>query len=155
MAGGCWCVCAGDWIGATCNTSLDTHLEYLPGVLPALSDERDALSASFLNGSQELLRELSRVHAPANCRRDRALVFDYNDQGLAAVVSDAAVQLTWALAQGKAAVFRGPWMYGEHAGCRHAPGVGCHLHPHFACEAGGAGLRDFSRSARQPSALGM
>jgi len=35
--------------------------------------------------------------------------------------------------QGKAAAFRGLWMYGAHAACAHAPGVACHFHPHFNC----------------------
>lgn len=26
------------------------------------------------------------------------------------------------------------WMYGTHAGCRHAPGVACHFQSHFDCD---------------------
>jgi len=35
--------------------------------------------------------------------------------------------------QGKAAAFRGLWLYGSHSSCAHAPGLACHFHPHFDC----------------------
>ena len=101
------CICNGNWIGSACNTSLDAVQEFLPRELPYLDAERRALSATLLNGSQELLRQLAHTHDTRNCRLGKALAFDYNDQGLAAVVSDASVQLTWAFRQGKAAAFRG------------------------------------------------
>ena len=62
-------------------------------------------------------------------------MFEYNDQGLAAVVSDATVQLSYSFARSRATVFQGEWTYGLHTGCRHASGVACHFHPHFDCEA--------------------
>lgn len=62
-------------------------------------------------------------------------MFEYNDQGLAAVVSDATVQLSYSFARSRATVFQGEWTYGLHKGCRHVPGVACHFHPHFDCEA--------------------
>lgn len=101
------CICTGNWVGSSCNVSLDSAQEFLPPVLPHQDEHRRALSATLLNGSQDVLRQLARQHDARNCRKDKALAFDYNDQGLAAVVSDASVQLTWAFRQGKAAAFRG------------------------------------------------
>jgi len=98
-AGACGCLCSGNWIGERCHVDLATAEEFMPHVMPALDPARRVLSASFVNGSQQLLQRLARMHVRANCHRDRALAFDYNDQGLAAVVSDASVQLTWALRQ--------------------------------------------------------
>ena len=70
-------------------------------VMPHLDAARRGMSAAFLNGSQVLLQRLARQHVAANCQPGKALAFDYNDQGLAAVVSDASVQLTWAFRQAK------------------------------------------------------
>jgi len=131
----CECVCEGDWIGSSCNVSLEVEVEYFPQVMPVLSDSRWALSASLLNGSRELLHRLQNLHNTSNCSREKVFVFEYNDQGLAAVVSDATVQLSYSFARSRATVFQGEWTYGLHKGCRHASGVACHFHPHFDCEA--------------------
>ena len=39
----------------------------MPHVMPALDPARRVLSASFVNGSQQLLQRLARMHVRANC----------------------------------------------------------------------------------------
>jgi hypothetical protein len=89
---GCGCMCSGDWIGGKCDVDLATAEEFVPDSLPFLDPARRVLSASFVNGSQQLLQRLSRMHVHANCDRERALAFDYNDQ-----VSMCLVPLTTTL----------------------------------------------------------
>jgi hypothetical protein len=76
----CGCMCSGDWIGEKCDVDLATAEEFVPARVPLLDPARRILSASFVNGSLQLLQRLSRMHVHANCHRDRALAFDYNDQ---------------------------------------------------------------------------
>jgi len=73
------------------------------------------------------------MHVPARCTQETAFGFDYNDQGLAAQVSDASVQLSYAFSHGRAAAFHGEWTYGLHKGCPENRGVACHFRPHFDC----------------------